>query len=86
MLTGRRVVDKNRPPGEQNLIPWAMPYLKSKRRILQVMDARIQGQYSLAGAARAGALAVKCLTLDPKHRPNMVEVVKALEQLQELKD
>ncbi|KAM7499277.1 hypothetical protein LguiA_023691 [Lonicera macranthoides] len=86
MLTGRRVVDKNRPPGEQNLIPWALPYLTSKRRILQVMDARIQGQYSLAVAARAGALAVKCLVLDPKHRPNMGEVVKALEQLQELKD
>ncbi|KAM7489884.1 hypothetical protein LguiB_027368 [Lonicera macranthoides] len=86
MLTGRRVVDKNFLPGEQNLIPWAMPYLTSKRRILQVMDARIQGQYSLAVAARAGALAAKCLALDPKHRPNMGEVVKALEQLQELKD
>ncbi|KAM7489874.1 hypothetical protein LguiB_027358 [Lonicera macranthoides] len=86
MLMGRRVVDKNCPPGEQNLIPWPMPYLTSKRRIFQVMDARIQGQYSLAVAARAGALAVKCLALDPKHRPNMGEVVKALEQLQELKD
>ncbi|KAM7486951.1 hypothetical protein LguiA_002960 [Lonicera macranthoides] len=86
MLTGRRVVDKNCTPCEQNLILWHMPYLTSKRRILQVMDARIQGQYSLAVAARAGALAVKCLALDPKHRPNMGEVVKALEQLQELKD
>ncbi|KAM7489852.1 hypothetical protein LguiB_027336 [Lonicera macranthoides] len=86
MLTRRRVVDKNCPPGEQNLIPWAMPYLTSKRRILQVKDARIQGQYSLVVAARAGALTVKCLALNPKHRPNMGEVVKALEQLQELKD
>ncbi|CAI9092395.1 OLC1v1027622C1 [Oldenlandia corymbosa var. corymbosa] len=84
MLTGRRVIDKNRPPGEQNLIEWAKPYLASKRRIFQVMDVRIEGQYSLRGAARAAALAVKCLSTEPKYRPNMEEVVKALEQLQDL--
>lgn len=81
MLTGRRVVDKNRPPGEQNLIEWAKPYLGSKRRILHVMDARIEGQYSIGGALRAATLAIKCLAIEPKYRPNMEEVVKALEQL-----
>ncbi|XP_019192036.1 PREDICTED: protein kinase APK1A, chloroplastic-like [Ipomoea nil] len=86
MLTGRRAVDKNRPNGEQNLIEWAKPYLASKRRILRVMDPRIEGQYSLSGALRAALLAVKCLSIEPKYRPNMIEVVKELEQLQDLKD
>ncbi|XP_022890942.1 receptor-like cytoplasmic kinase 176 [Olea europaea var. sylvestris] len=83
MLTGRRVIDKNRPHGEQNLIEWARPYLASKRRIFRVMDARIEGQYSPTGALKAATLAVKCLALEPKYRPNMEEVVKALEQLQD---
>ncbi|KAK4425180.1 Receptor-like cytoplasmic kinase [Sesamum alatum] len=83
MLTGRRVLDKNRPHGEQNLIEWARPYLASKRRVLRVMDARLEGQYSPSGALRAATLAIKCLALEPKHRPTMDEVVKALEQLQE---
>lgn len=84
MLTGRRVLDKNRPPGEHNLIEWAKPYLGSKRRIFHVMDARIKGQYSIAGALRAATLAIKCLAVEPKYRPNMDEVVRGLEQLMDL--
>lgn len=83
MLTGRRVLDKNRPHGEQNLIEWAKPYLASKRRVLRVIDARIEGQYTPSGALRAATLAVKCLAIEPKCRPTMDEVVKALEQLQD---
>lgn len=83
MLTGRRVLDKNRPHGEQNLIEWAKPYLASKRRVLRVIDARIEGQYTPSGALRAATLAVKCLAIEPKNRPMMDEVVKALEQLQD---
>lgn len=86
MLTGRRVVDNNRPPGENNLIPWAKPYLTRKRRILYIMDARIKGQYSVNAALRAATLATKCLSTEPRSRPDMDEVVKALEKLQDLKD
>ncbi|KAI3409091.1 Protein kinase domain-containing protein [Psidium guajava] len=82
MLCGRRAVDKNRPAGEHNLVEWARPYLTSKRKILQVMDPRIQGQYSLGGALKLAKLAICCLSTEPKYRPNMNEVVRALEQLQ----
>lgn len=84
MLTGKRALDKNRPQGEHNLVEWAKPYLTSKRRILRVMDARIEGQYSLGGVLRAATLAIKCLAIEPRLRPKMEEVVKALEQLQDL--
>ncbi|KAK2965494.1 hypothetical protein RJ640_001611 [Escallonia rubra] len=86
MLTGRRAVDTNRPQGEHNLVMWAKPCLTSKRKIFKVMDARIEGQYSLVGAVRAATIAVKCLSTEPKLRPRMDEVVEALEQLQDLKD
>ncbi|XP_042014096.1 receptor-like cytoplasmic kinase 176 isoform X1 [Salvia splendens] len=83
ILTGRRVLDQNRPQGEQNLIEWARPFLASKRRVLRVIDARIEGQYKPSGALRAAILAVKCIAIEPKYRPTMDEVVKALEQLQD---
>ncbi|KAJ8562732.1 hypothetical protein K7X08_031184 [Anisodus acutangulus] len=86
MLTGRRVVDKNRPHGEHNLIEWAKPFLASKRKVLRVMDHRIEGQYPVEGALKVALLAVKCLTLEPKFRPKMPEVVKGLEQLQNLNE
>lgn len=81
MLTGRRAIDKNRPHGEHSLVEWAKPHLTSKRRILYIMDPRIEGQYSLGGVLRAATIAVKCLALDPKLRPKMDEVVKSLEQI-----
>lgn len=84
ILTGRRCIDKNRPSGEQILVEFAKPYLTSKRRILHIMDPRLSGQYSPTVAMRAAILAMKCLLKEPKHRPSADEVVKSLEQLQDL--
>ncbi|KAF3433702.1 hypothetical protein FNV43_RR24805 [Rhamnella rubrinervis] len=86
ILSGRRAVDKNRPNGEHNLVEWAKPYLASKRRVLQIFDARIEGQFPVGEALRAVNLAIRCISTEPKYRPNMKEVVKALEQLQDSND
>ncbi|XP_052193017.1 probable serine/threonine-protein kinase PBL9 [Diospyros lotus] len=86
MLSGRRAVDKTRPSGEHNLVEWAKPYLASKRKIFRVLDNRLEGQYSLEVAFRAANLAMRCLSMEPRLRPNMDEVVKGLEQLQDPKE
>ncbi|XP_062208233.1 receptor-like cytoplasmic kinase 176 isoform X1 [Phragmites australis] len=86
MLSGRRALDKNRPSGEHNLVEWARPYLTNKRRIFRILDARLGGQYSLAGAQKAAALALRCLSGDSRNRPRMDQVVAALEQLQDAKE
>ncbi|XP_038980970.1 receptor-like cytoplasmic kinase 176 [Phoenix dactylifera] len=86
MLSGRRAIDKNRPPGEHNLVEWARPYLTHKRKIFRVLDTRLEGQYSLAAAQKAAALALHCLSTEAKFRPTMDEVVSTLEQLQDNKD
>ena len=83
MLSGKRAVDKNRPAGEHSLVEWAKPYLARKRRVLQIFDARIEGQYTVGGALKAVNLAIQCLSTEQKYRPTMTEVVKALEQLQD---
>ncbi|XP_068667565.1 receptor-like cytoplasmic kinase 176 [Aristolochia californica] len=85
MLSGRRAVDKNKPSGQHNLVEWAKPYLTHKRKVFRVLDSRLEGQYSLAGAQKAALLALQCLSTEAKFRPTMDEVVKILEQLQESK-
>ncbi|KAM5556407.1 putative serine/threonine-protein kinase PBL11 [Rosa sericea] len=86
MLSGRRSLDQSLPTVQQNLVDWAKPYLASKRRVLKVFDPRLKSQYSVAGALKAANLAKQCLSEEPEFRPNMTEVVKALEQLQEPED
>ncbi|PON76117.1 Mitogen-activated protein kinase kinase kinase [Trema orientale] len=86
IISGRRAIDKNRPSGQHNLVEWAKPYLTNKRRVLNVMDARLEGQYSLSWAQKAANLALQCLSVEPKYRPSMDEVVTTLEQLQDSKD
>ncbi|KAM7522189.1 hypothetical protein LguiA_012091 [Lonicera macranthoides] len=83
VLSGRRAVDKNRPSGEHNLVEWAKPYLANKRKVFRVIDNRLEGQYSLDVAHTAANLALRCLSTEPKFRPNMDEVVKELERLQD---
>ncbi|KAF5187619.1 Receptor-like cytoplasmic kinase [Thalictrum thalictroides] len=86
MLSGRRALDKNRPNGEHNLVEWAKPCLGSKRKIFRVLDARIEGQYSLGEALKAADLALQCLSMEAKLRPIMKKVVATLEQLQDSKE
>lgn len=82
LLTGRRVVEDERPGfSEETLVDWARPFLSDSRRILRIMDTRLGGQYSKRGAQAAATLALQCLNADPKHRPTMVNVLAALEAL-----
>ncbi|XBI04693.1 hypothetical protein VPH35_132944 [Triticum aestivum] len=85
VLAGRRRLDRSRPSREQDLVEWARPHL-SKRQISRILDARLGGQYSLADAQEAAALACKCLSGNLSVRPSMEQVVAALEQLQDTKE
>ncbi|CAL4937861.1 unnamed protein product [Urochloa decumbens] len=86
LLSGRRSVDKSRPPREQSLVEWARPYLTDARRLDRVMDPNLAGQYSARAAQKAAAVAHQCVSLNPKSRPHMSAVVDALEPLLALDD
>ncbi|XP_074308250.1 receptor-like cytoplasmic kinase 176 isoform X2 [Silene latifolia] len=81
IMTGRRVLDPNRTRKEQDLVEWARPHLR-REKVSRIMDSTIQGQYSSRSAKIIANLAVQCLSIDPRFRPNMDEVVLILEQLQ----
>ncbi|KAL5065784.1 hypothetical protein RYX36_027521 [Vicia faba] len=86
VLTGRRSVDKARPPREHNLVEWARPVLNDARKLSRIMDPRLEGQYSEMGARKAAALAYQCLSHRPRNRPTMSTVVNTLEPLQDFDD
>ncbi|VVA20143.1 PREDICTED: probable [Prunus dulcis] len=86
MLVGRRSMDKNRPNGEVNLVEWARPHLGDRRRFYRLVDPRLEGRFSIKGAQKALQLAARCLSRDPKARPQMSEVVEVLKPLPTLKD
>lgn len=86
ILTGRRSMDKKRPSGEQNLVTWARPHLGDKRKLYQLVDPRLELNYSIKGVQKVSQLAYHCLSRDPKCRPTMDEIVKVLTPLQDLND
>ncbi|XP_022857707.1 receptor-like cytoplasmic kinase 176 isoform X7 [Olea europaea var. sylvestris] len=83
ILCGKIAIDKSRPSGKHNLVEWAKPYLMDKRRMLCILDPCLEGQFSKGQALKATTLAHRCLSANFKFRPNMDEIVNALEQVQE---
>ncbi|XP_031475969.1 probable serine/threonine-protein kinase PBL16 [Nymphaea colorata] len=82
LLTGRRSLDKSRPYKEHHLIDWARPLLRERRRLLSIMDPRLEGNFPIRSAQKAAILAYHCLNQNPKARPLMRDVVDSLEPLQ----
>ncbi|XP_054809522.1 probable serine/threonine-protein kinase PIX13 [Prosopis cineraria] len=81
MLTGQKALDSKRPSGQHNLVEWVKPCLSSKKKLKTIMDARIEGQYSLNAAFQAAQLILKCVESDPKNRPAMKDVVETLQDI-----
>lgn len=81
MLIGRRAVDKSRPSREHNLVEWARPLLNHGKKLLRILDPRIEGQYSSKILMKVANLAYLCLSQNPKGRPIMTQVIDILEPL-----
>ncbi|KAL4200298.1 hypothetical protein AMTRI_Chr03g149010 [Amborella trichopoda] len=82
LLTGRWSLDKTRPSKEHNLAEWARHFLTEKRKLLNIVDPRLEGLYPVKGVHKAAMLAYHCLNHNPKARPLMRDVVDTLEPLQ----
>lgn len=82
MLIGRRALDKSRPSREHNLVEWARPLLNHNKKLLKILDPKMDGQYSSKTAIKVAHLAYQCLSQNPKGRPLMSQVVEILEIFQ----
>ncbi|XP_043697674.1 probable serine/threonine-protein kinase PBL17 [Telopea speciosissima] len=83
MLLGKRAINKRRSSQEQNLVDWARPLLNHNKKLLKILDPRMEGQYSIKAAQKVANLAYRCLSQNPKGRPTMNQVVEILEMFQD---
>ncbi|KAK3031208.1 hypothetical protein RJ639_035365 [Escallonia herrerae] len=86
MLTGLRVLDFTRSNGIGcDLVDWATPLLTDRKRLKEVIDPRMEYDYSRERPVLVamGDLVLKCVAYYPKNRPWMQEVLETLVQIKE---
>ncbi|KAL0366491.1 UNVERIFIED_CONTAM: putative serine/threonine-protein kinase PBL21 [Sesamum radiatum] len=81
LISGRRAMDFSKKPGEQNLVVWSRPFLKDRKQFVQMVDPLLEGQYSLKSLQQAVVITSMCINEHANVRPNISEVVHALEYL-----
>ncbi|OIV95845.1 hypothetical protein TanjilG_06821 [Lupinus angustifolius] len=81
IITGRRVIDTARCAEEQNLIDWATPLFKDRKKFTQMADPLLEGNFPVKGLFQALAVAAMCLQEEPDMRPQVDDVVTALMHL-----
>ncbi|KAL8052174.1 hypothetical protein ABFX02_06G195700 [Erythranthe guttata] len=81
VITGRKAIDNSRSGGEHNLVAWARPLFKDRRKFSQMADPMLQGQYPSRGLYQALAVAAMCVQEQPNMRPLIADVVTALTYL-----
>ncbi|KAK6142140.1 hypothetical protein DH2020_006951 [Rehmannia glutinosa] len=78
LITGRRVLERNLPRGEQKLLEWVRPYVSDPKKFHLILDPRLEGQNCMKSAQKLASLANKCLMKHPRSRPKMSEVIEML--------
>ncbi|KAK2977618.1 hypothetical protein RJ640_007254 [Escallonia rubra] len=81
IITGRKAIDNSKTAGEHNLVAWARPLFKDRRKFSQIADPTLQGQYPVRGLYQALAVAAMCVQDQPNLRPVIADVVTALTYL-----
>ncbi|XVF27845.1 hypothetical protein REPUB_Repub14bG0144300 [Reevesia pubescens] len=86
LISGRRVIDDERPTEEQNLIAWAEPLFKDRLKFRLMADPLLEEKYPVKSLYQALAVAAMCLQEEADTRPLIADVVTALEFLATPKD
>ncbi|XP_010524756.1 PREDICTED: serine/threonine-protein kinase CDL1-like [Tarenaya hassleriana] len=81
LITGRKAIDNTRAPGEHNLVAWARPLFKDRKKFPKMADPLLQGRYPMRGLYQALAVAAMCLQEQASTRPLIGDVVTALTYL-----
>ena len=80
ILTGRRSIARDRPPGERKLLDWVKRFPADSRMFNMIMDLRLRNQYPLDTARKVAKLADRCLIKDETERPDMREIIEVLKR------
>ncbi|KAH7297231.1 hypothetical protein KP509_26G060500 [Ceratopteris richardii] len=81
LITGRKAIDNSHGAAEHNLVSWAQPLFKDRKKFYLMADPLLCGRYPLRGLYQAIAVAAMCLQDDAATRPVIGDVVTALNYL-----
>ncbi|XP_047943392.1 probable serine/threonine-protein kinase PBL7 isoform X2 [Salvia hispanica] len=81
IITGRRAIDNRKSGPEANLVSWARPLFKDRKRFHQMADPSLEGHYPVRGLYQALAIAAMCVQEQPNMRPLVADIVTALNYL-----
>ncbi|KAK4441134.1 putative serine/threonine-protein kinase PBL5 [Sesamum alatum] len=81
IVTGRRAIDNRRTGSEQSIVEWAKPLFKDRKKFFQMADPALEGQYPVRGLYQALAIAAMCIQEQPSMRPQITDIVNALNYL-----
>ncbi|CAK9137814.1 unnamed protein product [Ilex paraguariensis] len=80
LLTGRRAVDLNQGPYDQNLVLQVRHILNDKKKQRKVIDPEMsRSSYTMESIAMFANLASRCVRIESIERPSMAECVKELQ-------
>ncbi|CAN4098890.1 unnamed protein product [Withania somnifera] len=85
IITGRRAIDYTKSAAEQNLVAWARPIFKDRKKFYKMADPALDGHYPIRSLYQAIAIAAMCVQEQPNMRPPIVDIVTALNYLSSLK-
>ncbi|XP_020256626.1 nodulation receptor kinase-like [Asparagus officinalis] len=78
IVTGREPLNIHRPQNEWSLVEWAKPFIRESR-IEEIVDPSIMTSYHAEAMWRVVEAALACIEPFSTYRPNMVDVVRELE-------
>ncbi|XP_039006725.1 probable serine/threonine-protein kinase PBL28 [Hibiscus syriacus] len=80
LLTGRRAVDINQGPNDQNLVLQVRHILNDRKKLRKVIDPEMaRNSYTIESIAIFANLASRCVRIESGERPSMSECVKELQ-------
>ncbi|KAL3634294.1 hypothetical protein CASFOL_021348 [Castilleja foliolosa] len=80
LVTGRKAIN-NTADGVQNLVAWARPLFKNRKKSTLMADPSLQGHYPKRGLDQVLAVAASCVQEQAATRPLIKDVVTALSNL-----
>ncbi|KAG9131741.1 hypothetical protein Leryth_009480 [Lithospermum erythrorhizon] len=78
LITGRRAIDHDRPSKERNLVDWARPLFKDRKKFHEMADPILENQYPSRGLYQTLMICAMCIQDQPSQRPTTQELVHAL--------
>ncbi|KAF8378319.1 hypothetical protein HHK36_029658 [Tetracentron sinense] len=80
LLTGRRAVDLNQGPADQNLVLQVRHILNDRKKLRKVIDPEMgRSSYTMDSIAMFANLASRCVRVESSERPSMADCVKELQ-------